>query len=252
MHAPAEIQRRLARAILAGPEGDLADIVEGGGLTAERRVGMHRNHFQISLAQALATTFPATAAVLGADFFAQTARSFALAHPPTGPCLFEYGAGLPDYLDALPALGDLPYVGDLARFEWTLNAVHHAPDQACLDPARLAALAPAELATLRFLPTASAALLASDFPILDIWRLARGATAETVTLDAGGTRLLIHRQDDAAVWREMSQAEFAFLSAIFAGETLDAAATPDLDLAAMLAFALAAGLFQGLARDDAQ
>jgi hypothetical protein len=69
MHGPAETQHRLAWAVLAGPGDDLADIVLGRGLTAERRVNVHRNHFQISLAQALATTFPATAAVVGADFW---------------------------------------------------------------------------------------------------------------------------------------------------------------------------------------
>ncbi len=252
MPRPAEIQRRLGRAILEGPGDDLADIVQANGLAPERRVNVHRHHLQISLAQALATTFPATAAVVGADFFAQTARGFALAHPPAGPCLFEYGDGLADYLDALPALRALPYIGDLARFEWAQNAVHHAPDHGRLDPARLAALMPADLAALRFVPAPSARLLASDFPILRIWRLARGETEETVNLDAGGVRLLVHRQDDVAVWREMAQTEFDFLRALFAGTTLGAAVTPGLDLAAMLAFCLATGLFVDLAPGDAE
>jgi hypothetical protein len=246
----AEIQHRLRRSILVALDGDLDRIVKGGEISPERRIGIHRNHLQISLAQALATSFPATRAVVGTDFFEQTARAFALAHPPAGPCLFEYGADLPDYLDGLPALRELPYLGDLARFEWLLNAVHHAPDHGVLDAARLAAVPPAAVANLRFLPVPSARLFESAFPILQIWRLAKGHAAEGVSLDEGGVRLLIQRRGDIALWRALPAAEYGFLGALFAGGTLGDAASPDLDLAAALARCLGDGVFLDLLSGD--
>lgn len=246
MHMPAEIQHRLRRSILVALDGDLDRIVKGGEISPERRIGIHRNHLQISLAQALATSFPSTRAVVGTDFFEQTARAFALAHPPAGPCLFEYGADLPDYLDGLPALRELPYLGDLARFEWQLNAVHHAPDHGVFDPAKLAMLAPDEMVSVRFIPAPSVRLFRSRFPILDIRRLARGETADAVSLDAGGVSLLIRRTDDRVVWREMAEMEYAFAEALISGDKLADAALPNLDLAATLTALLRDGVFLDL------
>lgn len=246
MFSSAEVQARLRRSILVAPDGDLDGIVKSGILSPERRVNVHRNHFQISLSQALATSFPATQAVVGADFFEQTARGFALAHPPAGPCLFEYGAALPEYLDGLPALRELPYLGDLARFEWRLNEVHHAPDHAVFDAAKLSVLSPEALAGARFIPVPSVRLFESAFPIVDIWRLAKGHTEAGVSLDDGGVRLLIQRRSDVAVWRDLPAAEYAFLDAIFSGGTLGDAASPDLDLGSVLATCLADGVFLDL------
>ena len=243
MHAPADIQHRLRRSILVALDGNLDQVVKGGALSPDRRIGVHRNHFQISLAQALSATFPATRAVVGEDFFEQTARAFALEHPPVGPCLFEYGADLPGYLDRLPALRELPYLGDLARFEWQLNAVHHAPDHGVFDPAKLGGLSPDATAVLRFIPAPSVRLFASRYPILKIRQLARGEISDDVSLDEGGVRLLIRRQADRVVWREMAEMEYAFVEALLAGEALADAALPDLDLATAVATLLRDGVF---------
>ena len=247
MRAPADIQQHLRQSILVVPVAELDQIVKGGSLSPERRAAVHRNHLQISLAQALATSFPATRAVVGDDFFDHTARAFALAHPPVTPCLFEYGAAFPDYLDGLPALRELPYLGDLARFEWQLNAVHHAPDHGILDPGRLAGLSPTATAAIRFIPVPSLRLLASRYPVLKIWRLAKGEIAENVSLDEGGHRLLIQRRNDAAIWQEMPQTEFSFLEALVGGATLADAASADLDLAAALEIFLREGFFLDIA-----
>ena len=69
----------------------LGVAIGASGLAPEARLRVYRNHFRITLAEALGATFPATARLLGGDGFGGLARRFVGAHPPTRPCLAEYG-----------------------------------------------------------------------------------------------------------------------------------------------------------------
>jgi hypothetical protein len=126
-----------------------------------------------------------------------------------------------------------------------LNVVHHAPDHRVLDPARIAGLRPNEAGSLRFTLVPTVRLYASRYPILKIWRLAKGETEEEISLEAGGNRLLIQRRDDKAVWREIQEAEYCLLNALQIGARL-AESVPtdlDLDLAASLGVFFRDGVF---------
>lgn len=221
------LQQQMRGAILHGQDGALAAVVHGNGIAAERRIAIHRNHYRLTLADALAATFPALRQVVGADFFGQVARAFVRASPPRAPCLFDYGADLPAFLRSLPEAAALPYLADLAGFEWAINAAFNAPDRPATDPGLLASLPPATLADLRFSPHPSLHLLRSNFPLLDIWAVAQpGAPAEaSVDLAAGGICLAVFRQGEDVVWRLIGTRAFSFLAALAAGVPLGLACT---------------------------
>lgn len=241
------LQHQMQHAILRGQDGALAAVVAGNGIAAERRIAIHRNHYRLTLTDALAATFPALRQVVGADFFGQLARAFVTALPPRTPCLFEYGGDLAAFIETLPQARSLPYLADLARFEWAINAAYNAPDMPALDAGLLASLPPAALAEATFAPHPSLALLQSAFPVIDIWSLGQpGAPAEaSVDLSIGGTCLAVFRQGEEVVWRRIDRQVLSFLVALASGTALGpacAGASPE-DLPEILAAVVFAGAF---------
>jgi hypothetical protein len=235
--------------MLSGDMAGIAPAVHNDRICAEARLRIYRNHFTVTLTEALAATYPVVHRLVGAPFFAQAARRYVAAFPPTEPCLFGYGAGYSAFLADCP---EAPYLADVARFEWALNRVFHAPDGPTLDARSLATLPGDALLALTLRLDGACALFESPYPVTRIWQINQpdADPQAIVDLAEGGDRLLVCRIDDEAVWRRVEPAEFAFLAALIAGRSLGhanaaAAACGDFDLTTALAALLEARLIAG-------
>jgi hypothetical protein len=136
----ADVQSDIAAAVVEGAVPASAALLTGGE-DSRRRLAIHSRHYAASLARSLVERFAATAWLTGAGFVTEAARRFVREHPPTRPCLAEYGEAFPTYLAALAA-ARLPYIGQFALIDWHLGrlaiAVDAAPRLALdCDPARL-------------------------------------------------------------------------------------------------------------------
>jgi len=126
------------------------------------------------------------------------ADTYLRAHPPAGPCLFEYGDSFPDFLAAFSPCRDLAYLPDVARLEWAMSAALHAPDVDAMDPARLADVAAEDLPRLTCAVDPSVSYLESPWPVEQIWRANQdedGAPSDPIDLASGGVRLEVRRVD---------------------------------------------------------
>ncbi|MEK9968125.1 MAG: DNA-binding domain-containing protein [Ferrovibrio sp.] len=252
MHSLRNEQRRLQRAILAGNENLAAGLLRKTGLTTS----IHANHFRLSLYAALSANFPAVRAVVGDDCFAGLARSFILATPPGSPCLFEYGESLADHVAAYPPCRDLPYLQDLARFEWLLNHAAHVDDTAVLRVAELSAIRADRAEFQRFIPHPAAAVLESPYPVDRIrhYSLDAGAAHEgPLAIDGDPVLLLVTRPRLHAEWRRISSAEAMLFVNLQRGMKLGAALAdglPDPEAAGISLMRLVeAGAFCSLVPD---
>ena len=218
-----ELQATVRRAVLSGDASRGASAIDGDGLPPARRLQIYRNHYLITLTEALAATFPVVARLVGERCFDGLAREFSVLSPPRTPCLFEYGGNFPIYLAAVPTLHALPYLPDVARLEWAINAARHAPDAPALPAAALTRLPAACLSSLTFTLHPSTRIVVSRYPIDRIWRAHQpdNDARERIALGQGRVRLLIHRDAEGdAVWRLLPRAEFLFLRALRAVRTL--------------------------------
>jgi hypothetical protein len=130
MPSLAEVQRRVAGAVLAGEVEPLAPLLVGGA-EPYKRLTIHRRNYETSLTATLLHKFPATAWLIGEGAMQAAARSFALAHPPAAPCIAEYGAGFPAFVARRVA--ELPYLEAFAALEWEVGRVSIAVDRERLD-----------------------------------------------------------------------------------------------------------------------
>jgi Putative DNA-binding domain len=225
MPSPRDLDRDVAAALL-GAGTAVADEILGDGLLPAARLAIYRHHVFTTLTEALQATFPVVARLVDERFFAYAADRYIREHPPVGPCLFEYGESLPDFLASFPACRHLEYLPDVARLEWALNRALHADDVVALDPRWLGVVPPDEVGRLTLQLHPSVSLLQSRWPLDIIWRANRpGAEHDRrVNLDAGGARLQVSRFDGDAVFRALAPGAYAFRAALARGRHLEEAA----------------------------
>ena len=236
MPALRELQQAFRDGVLGEPSDALLRAIAGDGLDAAARLQLYRHHVLSTLGAALAGAYPAVGRLVDPRFFAYAADAFVRARPPSGPCLGEYGADFGAFLDDFPPCRHLPYLGDVARLEWAVHAALRAPEMRPLDPERLAAVAPADMAMLRLRLDPSVSLLASPWPVDRVREATRDGDEADVDLGSGGVHLEIRLRGDEAVVRRLAPALHAFRRALADGEPLAAAAgralalDPRLDL----------------------
>src|SRR5713101_5908735 len=115
MPALSEIQAAFGRALLGGDEQPAAAMVSGDGLTPAARLEIYRHHVFTTLTAALQATFPVVCRLVHERFFGYAADQYIRAHPPTEPCLFEYGSSFPAFLAGFEPCRHLQYLPDVAR-----------------------------------------------------------------------------------------------------------------------------------------
>lgn len=251
-----ELQRDVRRALLGRGADQAAAAVAEDGLTAQARLGIYRHHAFTTLTAALQATFPVVCRLVDERFFAYAADQYIRQDPPSGPCLYEYGATFPAFLAGFPACQGLPYLADVARLEWAMNRALHAPDHVPLEPAALQAQASEVNGNEVFSLDPSLSLVASPWPIHRIWRANQPeADADTtVDLTAGGIGLEVRRPGDDVVFRGLDPGVFAFRHALAEGHRLAQAVGRALavdeafDLPGTLAAIFQEGLLAGIAR----
>ena len=234
-----ELQLQLRGAVLGGATPGLVEEIERDGLSAEARLRIYRNHFVATLTAALESTFPVVRRLVDGRFFAYAAHEYLRQHPPQSRCLAEYGAGLADFLSGFEPCKDLPYLADVARFEWALNTAATVQEEAPLEIEALAAI-PLEGASLfKISLQPSVSYFASGWPIDAIWLANQQKEVRTVDLASGGTTVEMRRADQGFSWQRLDPGTFAFRKALAGGFALGmaaatAASDPAFDLAAAL------------------
>ncbi|MGE3842940.1 MAG: putative DNA-binding domain-containing protein [Vicinamibacterales bacterium] len=235
----AELQAQIRNAVVDGalPEG----LLLIGGHDPLKRLVVHQRHFEASLANAVIGRFQATAWLIGPARLEAAARDFVHLHPPTAPCIADYGQAFAAFLAEWPATASLTYLREFAALDWQLGRLSVCVDGPALGPADLASVG------LEHLPDARVTLqeglyltqatwgvdelmqiyLADASP--DTWRLQE----DCVWLEARGTRGTLR-------FARLDAGTLAFREAARSGATLAEAA--DLALGVDDAFEPAAAL----------
>jgi hypothetical protein len=244
-----DLQRGIRIAVLSGDAGAIRDAILSDGLSADARLQIHRNHVRTTLTEALKATFPVVCRLVDERFFAFAADTYIQGHPPSTPCLVEYGESFPGFLEAFPPCRSLPYLGDVARLEWTLNTALHAAEEPPALATALMQVRAADQPHLVFRLQPSLRLLASPWPVDRIWAANQphADPDETIDISTGGVQLEIRRRGDSVAFRRLAAAPFAFRRALARRQTLESAAAAALatDASFDLATALADLLGEG-------
>ena len=200
-----------------------AGLTDGHGGPAGNRFDVYRNNVTASLAEALATGFPAIAAALGAERFRALAVAHLRAHPPRSAMLMHAGADLPAFLEGFQPLARYPWLPDLARLELALRESYHAADATPLPADALAALPPDRLAAARLGLAPALRLVPSRWPVVTLRSAALEGGARPPAGAPGEWALVTRLGFDPQV-AALGADSGGFVAALAAGATLGTAA----------------------------
>jgi hypothetical protein len=239
-----ELQMQLRRAVLGGDAATLVRAIRGDGLDPAARFRIYRNHAVATLGAVLESAFPVVCRLVDKRFFAYAAHEYLRKHPPPSRRLVEYGAEFADFLAGFEPCKDLPYLADVARFEWALNTAATVREASALKIEALAGIPPEGAALLKLALQPSVSYFASGWPIDAIWLANQQKEVPTVDLASGGTTIEMRRAGEGFSWQRLDPSAFAFRSALAEGFALGAAAAIAAAIAAEAepAFDLAAAL----------
>jgi len=210
---------RIERSLLVGT------LKDDHPLPPEERLEIYRNNTILGLTDALAAAYPVVAKLVGELFFARLAANFIHAYPPKRAPMLMYGTEMPMFLTGYGPAAELVYLADVARLEAAWNHAYHAEEAEPLPVETLQSFPQEELGQLRLSLHPSLRYVASDYPILDIWR-ANQPEAKTdgiIRLDGGPQRLVVYRPEADVFIRPLSLGTFSFLMALGAGQPLETA-----------------------------
>lgn len=158
------------------------------------RIHVYQNNVFAALQNFLGEVFPATKGVVGDAYFKQLAQRFIDESPPEHGNLHDYGQVFSAFVGELPGLEKLPYLEQVAEYEWAIHSAYYAPASQALLPHDYAEHA------LLMLPVAfdySVRLLKVDYPITEIHRQSLPGYQGKVFVDlnTGGQNLLVCRYE---------------------------------------------------------
>ena len=182
--------------------------------------------------RALAQACPTVQALVGEQDFARLAGDFWCAHPPQRGDLGEWGAALPGWLAARPALASWPWLGDCAQLDLAVHGNERAAD-ASMDVASLARLDADDGARCRLALMPGTALVSSPWPIAHLYEAHRSGPAgalqmsqqslaalRTALHDGVGEHALVVREGWRAVVHSLDPATARFVRAVLDGACL--------------------------------
>ena len=119
----AVLQSQLAAALLAaeGQAQALPEHLFAGAHPGAVGLRVHRNTVLGALSNALRSSFKSVEHLVGEAFFDRMAVAYARARPPRAPQLDAYGADFPVFIAGFPGTEALPYLAELASFDWQLD-----------------------------------------------------------------------------------------------------------------------------------
>ena len=130
------------------------------------------------------------------------------------------GADFADFLAGFEPCADLPYLADVARFEWALNRAATVREAAPLPIEALAAVPRENAACLALRLQPSVGYFASGWPVDTIWQANQRSEVPVVDLASGDATIEIRRADEGFSWQRLDPGAFAFRRALAEGFAL--------------------------------
>lgn len=241
------LQKAFSAALLTLETQPLVPYIIANGLTPEQRLQIYRNNIINNCTQALRAVYPTVERLVGADFFNAAAREYVRQYPSTFCDLQQYGDKLAEFLATFPPAKTVPYLAEVAQFEWGYHLALHAAAHSPLDLIALGQIAPDDYHQVKFSLHPATRLFAMQFPVSYIWQLCQAEEDpnDQITLPEHGEKILMLRPKFEVEWRFLSEGEYALLSAFTQQKEMGQACAealevePNFDVGQFLQFCIA-------------
>jgi hypothetical protein len=224
-----QLQAQFVDALFYRHENITEQITETQSVTSLQRLQVYRNSFIMGTTEALAITYKNTYALVGEAFFNAVSREFIIKHPPTENNIMAYGDGFDAFLNTLTQLDEMPYIAEMAKFEWVLEQTSNSQiSKQTLDLCALSLVPEDAFNSLQFMVPIEVNLFSSEQDIYPLYQmLINDAVVEKDLNNA--CYLALKKQPDFRI--ELIPLEkdvFLLLQQLIAGKNLDQVTPPEL------------------------
>jgi hypothetical protein len=214
-----DIQEAFQRFLLAGDSGIGSHVVGTRRVPVETRLGIYGDGYRSRLIEALESSFPVLAELLGEADFYTLASKYVASHESTFFSIRYYGDRLSDFLANDENYARAPLLAELAKWEWAMADAFDAADAEPLDVSAFAQFAPEEWSELRFEWTPSAQVLQLEWNVPELWKAVTGETEQPDPSCSAARSWLIWRHELQIYFRSLPEAEAAVIAASRAGKS---------------------------------
>jgi hypothetical protein len=160
--------QRLFKSSTLAPQADTnMPLKPAGKLSVRKAFEVYHDAYVQKLTEALQETFGAVHWVLGEDLFHKIAKQYIDTEPSVSYNLNDYGGNFPDYLKGHRLTRGVPFLPDLARFEWTYKNLYHRANPEPLPTERLQEILHADDCRIKFIDAME--IFASPFRVSEMW-----------------------------------------------------------------------------------
>lgn len=199
------IQDAFQRFLLEGDAAIEGHVVGTGKVPVQTRLAIYGDGYRLRLIEALQSTFPVLASLLGETDFETLASRYIGTHASTFFSIRDYGHELEAFLAAEAEYARAPVLSELARWEWAMAAIFDAADADPIGTADLAEIAPQDWAELRFDWSPALQVVSLEWNVPQLWK----AVTENVEPPSPD---LVPEPGDWLLWRQDLQIYFRPLS----------------------------------------
>lgn len=216
-----EIQSLFKRNLMV-PEADpreLHNLTPVGKLTLEQAFQIYHRGYINRLTQTLKGTFEAVAWVLGEALFAELCRHYIETQPAVSYNLAAYGETFPAFIQDSPTTKGIPFLHDLARFEWAYKEVAEAPTPEPLPIEQVRDLLSQDDVHIGMIDGMD--IFSSDYSVQEIWKRRKDPAYMFEDINwAEPEHLLIYKKQQRVQTHRLSKVEAIIIQELQEGASL--------------------------------
>ena len=181
-----------------------------GKSAPEKQLSIYSYAYHARLEEVLANDYPAILVAIGEDYFHQLTTNYIQAHPSKFFSLRDFGAGFANFIADLiqqqTTWQEMPWLHELAVFEWSLGQAFDAADDNLFTEQDMAIVAPEAWPEFKFKLHSSVQRLDFEWNIIEMWQALTAEIPVEVTAIKDESYPLL-------VWRENLSTHFRSIEA---------------------------------------
>ena len=183
-------------------------------LTGEQQLSIYQSSIMNTLTDALQMIYPVCRQLTGEDFFRTLCRHYIHATPSRSADIANYGEQLSEFIQQYPAAQSIPYLSEMAAFEWLYHRAFYAHDGAAFDFSIFQQYTEQQLMYGKFYLPCSLQTLNCYYPVDSIWEMHKINTIENLTISRSNFYIIILRHQYDVIFERIAPSEYQFIHSL--------------------------------------
>jgi len=198
----------------------LKDILPAGRIPNFREaLEVHQNGYIARLTEALGETFEGTWFIMGDELFFSICEEYIKENKSKLYNLSDYGENFPNFLEQRRDMIAIPFVQDMARFDWMFKELFHEKQHISIPLNELQRIETEP--NISLILGNAVRLFSSQFSIYKFWNLRNQTDAEIKNINyESSENLLLYKQNEEIFVKELSDAQFDIISSLISGKSV--------------------------------